>query len=257
MPHRRDVFARLAKGMAFATAGWVTWAQATAPIRVAAASDLKFALTALGMAFERETGLKLTVTFGSSGNLARQIEQGLPIDLFLSADEALVIRLAQTGWAQDEGLVYGRGQLVWLVPKSSGAALDADLKGLVAALGVSGKLAIANPEHAPYGRAARSALQTLGLWESLQSRIVMGESVTQATQFVSTGAAQVGLVARSLAMAPELTVSTRHVLVQSKLYPPIIQRMALRKTAPPAAQRLYAFLQTDASKAVLRANGLG
>jgi molybdate transport system substrate-binding protein len=199
----------------------------------------------------------LAVTYGSSGNLARQLEQGLPMDLFLSADEALVIRLARAGWARDEGVVYGRGQLVWLVPKSSGAALDADLKGLTASLGTAGKLSIANPEHAPYGRAARSALQTLGQWEGMQSRLVLGESVTQATQFVSTGAATAGLVALSLALAPELAASTRYVVVQSKLYPPIIQRMALRKTASPAAQKLYAFLQTDASKAVLQANGLG
>jgi molybdate transport system substrate-binding protein len=260
MPHRRSVLVGLANltvGGAGAAVGLPAWAQASAPIRVAAASDLKFALAQLGVRFERETGLKLAMTYGSSGNLARQLEQGLPMDLFLSADEALVIRLAKTGWARDEGVVYGRGQLVWLVPKSSSAALDADLKGLAASLGASGKLSIANPEHAPYGRAARSALQTLGLWDSLQSRLVLGESVTQATQFVSTGAAQAGLVALSLALAPELAGSTRHVVVQSKLYPPIIQRMALRKTASPAAEKLYAFLQTDAAKAVLRANGLG
>jgi molybdate transport system substrate-binding protein len=257
MHHRRSVLASLAAGGACAAVGSAAWAQTAAPIRIAAASDLKFALAQLGARFERETGLKLAVTYGSSGNLARQLEQGLPMDLFLSADEALVIRLAKAGWARDEGVVYGRGQLVWLVPKNSGAALDADLKGLAPSLGTSGKLSIANPEHAPYGRAARSALQTLGLWEGLQSRLVLGESVTQATQFVSTGAATAGLVALSLALAPELAASTRHVVVQSKLYPPIIQRMALRKTASTAAQKLYAFLQTEGAKAVLRANGLG
>jgi molybdate transport system substrate-binding protein len=257
MHHRRSVLARWMAGGLYAAAGLPAWAQVVSPIRVAAASDLKFALAQLGTRFEQETGLKLAVTYGSSGNLARQLEQGLPMDLFLSADEALVIRLAKSGWARDEGVIYGRGQLVWLVPKNSGAALDADLKGLAASLGRTGKLSIANPEHAPYGRAARSALQALGLWESLQSRLVLGESVTQATQFVSTGAATAGLVALSLALAPELSSSTRYVVVNAKLYPPIIQRMALRKTTSPAAQKLYAFLQTDRAKAVLRANGLG
>jgi molybdate transport system substrate-binding protein len=257
MHHRRSVLTGLAVGSTCAALGLPAWAQAAAPIRVAAASDLKFALAQLGTRFELETGLKLAVTYGSSGNLARQLEQGLPMDLFLSADEALVIRLAKTGWARDEGVVYGRGQLVWLVPKSSSAALDADLKGLLASLGTSGKLSIANPEHAPYGRAARSALQTLGLWEGLQNRLVLGESVTQATQFVSTGAATAGLAALSLALAPELLAATRHVVVKATLYPPIIQRMALRKTASPAAQRLYAFLQTEETKAALRSNGLG
>lgn len=233
-----------------------TWAK-SAPIRVAAASDLKFALASLALQFERETGLKTAISFGSSGNLARQLEQGLPMDLFLSADEALILRLAKNGWARDEGVVYGRGQLVWMVPKNSPAVLDAELKGLLASLGSAGKLSIANPEHAPYGRAAQSALQTLGLWQAVQSRLVLGESVTQATQFVSTGAAPSGLVALSLALAPELAATTRYVAVDSKLYAPIIQRMALSKSATVAAQRFYAFLQTDASKAVLRANGLG
>jgi molybdate transport system substrate-binding protein len=154
-------------------------------------------------------------------------------------------------------VVYGRGQLVWMVSKGSEVVLDADLKGLAASLGIAGKLSIANPDHAPYGRAARSALQALGLWQGLQSRLVLGESVTQATQFVSTGAAQAGLVALSLALAPELAASTRYVVVQDKLYPPIIQRMALSRSASHAAQQFYAFLQTEASRDVLRANGLG
>jgi molybdate transport system substrate-binding protein len=229
----------------------------SAPIRVAAASDLKFALPALAARFERETGLRLTITFGSSGHLARQLSQGLPMDLFLSADEALVIRLANSGWARDEGVVYGRGQLAWLVPKSSSAMLSADLTGLVTSVGVAGKLAIANPEHAPYGRAAQSALQARGLWDQIRSRLVLGESVSQATQFVSTGAAQAGLVALSLALAPELLAATRHVVVQSKLHPPIIQRLALSQKAPQAAQRFYAFLQTETAKDVFRAHGLG
>ena len=259
MLHRRAVLGGLALGGMGVFAGSPAWAQnASQPavIRVAAASDLKFALIELSARFERETSSKLAITFGSSGNLARQLEQGLPMDLFLSADEALIFRLAKSGWARDEGVVYGRGQLVWLVPKASAAKLDEDLKGLLASLGSSGKLSIANPEHAPYGRAAQSALLSLGLWQTVQSRLVLGESVTQATQFVSTGAAPSGLVALSLALAPELATTTRYVTVKNTLYPPIIQRMALSRTASFSAQRFYAFLQTDASKAVLRANGL-
>jgi molybdate transport system substrate-binding protein len=256
MPKKRD-FLRFAAagGMVFAPFSSL-WAQ-TAPIRVAAASDLKFALAELAMRFERETGLKLAITFGSSGNLARQLEQGLPMDLFMSADEALIFRLAKNGWARDEGVIYGRGQLVWMVPKASEVKLDEDLKGLIASLGSNGKLSIANPEHAPYGRAAQAALQTLGLWQTVQSRLVLGESVTQATQFVSTGAAPSGLVALSLALAPELAATTRYITVRSEHYPPIIQRMALARSAPAGAQQFYAFLQTAASKATLRAHGLG
>jgi molybdate transport system substrate-binding protein len=256
MLNRRNLLAGLAMGAVGVSVGSNAWARA-APIRVAAASDLKFALTELSARFERETGLKVAITFGSSGNLARQLEQGLPMDLFMSADEALIFKLAKSGWASDEGVVYGRGQIVWMVSKASTVKLDAGLNGLLASLGSSGKLSIANPEHAPYGRAAQSALQTLGMWQSLQNRLVLGENVTQATQFVSTGAAPSGLVALSLALAPELAASTRYVTVNPKHYPPIIQRMALSRSASLGAQSFYAFLQSEASKAVLRAHGLG
>lgn len=259
MPSKR-VLLMAGAGLAVAGRGSNSWAQSAsqgAPIRIAAASDLKFALAQLAAAFERETGLKTAITYGSSGNLARQLEQGLPMDVFLSADEALVIRLAQQGWARDAGEIYGRGQLVWLVPKNASIALDPGLRGLLESLGGAGKLAIANPEHAPYGRAARSALQATGLWPAAQPRLVLGEGVSQATQFVSTGAAQAGLVALSLALAPELSATTRFVQVEKTLYPPIIQRMALRKTASPAAQRFYAFLQSDGAKEVFKKHGLG
>jgi molybdate transport system substrate-binding protein len=229
----------------------------SALVRVAAASDLKFALTDLAKRFERETGLKITITFGSSGNLARQLEQGLPMDLFMSADESLILRLAQSGWARDAGVVYAQGRLAWLLPRGASALISADLKGLAAALGESGKLSIANPDHAPYGRAARSALQAAGLWPSLQGRLVLGENVSQSTQFVSTGAAQAGLVALSLALAPEVAARTRHGIVDASLHPPIIQRMALQRSASVAAVRFYAFLQSDAANKVLAGHGLG
>lgn len=245
----------LAGSLALGTAGGAS-AQ-NAPIRVVAASDLKFALTALAARFETENKFKLAISYGSSGHLARQLSQGLPADLFLSADEALIFRLRQAGWAKDDGVVYGRGQLIWMAQKASTAPLDGDLKGLLASLGSAGKLAIANPEHAPYGRAARSALLSLGLLPSVQSRLVLGESVTQATQFVSTGAAAAGLVALSLALAPELAATTRYITVKPTHYPPIIQRMALSRSSSVSAQKFYAFLQTAASKEVLRANGLG
>ncbi len=227
------------------------------PIRVAAASDLKFALADLGARFERETSLKLSITYGSSGNLARQLSQGLPMDVFLSADEALVFQLAKNGWARDEGALYGTGRLAWLLPAGSIATISNDLKGLAAALGESGKLAIANPDHAPYGRAARAALQSAGLWQQLQNRLVLGENVSQATQFVSAGAAQAGLVALSLAIAPEVAQRTWHGVVDATLHPPIRQRMTLHARAGIAAQRFYAYLQSPAAQRVLSSHGLG
>jgi molybdate transport system substrate-binding protein len=259
MSHRRSFLRTSAAGVAGAV-GWAGGASSFAQsgsIRVAAASDLKFALIELATEFEKETGDKLVVTFGSSGNLARQLEQGLPMDLFMSADESLVFRLAQSGWARDAGVVYAQGSLAWLLPQSALALVSADLTGLASALGEGGKLSIANPEHAPYGRAARAALQAAGLWQSLQSRLVLGENVSQATQFVSTGAAQAGLVALSLARAPEVAARTRHGKVDAALHPPIIQRMALHRWAPAGALRLYAYLQSPAAKKILSDHGLG
>jgi molybdate transport system substrate-binding protein len=228
------------------------FAQAPA-IRVAAASDLKFVLSEMGARFEREVGLRLAITYGSSGNLARQLEQGLPMDLFLSADEALIERLHKGGWARDAGVVYARGRLAWVVPKNSNAALDAELKGL---RGYTGKLSIANPEHAPYGRAARAALQQAGLWQQMQAQLVLGENVSQALQFVSTGAAPAAMVALSLASAPELAARIRYVTLNPALHPPIIQRMALHRAAPPAALNFYEYLQTPAAKQLFEQHGL-
>ena len=255
MPKRRSFLWHLAATCAAAAP--LGWAGAqTSLIRVAAASDLKFALADLGARFEQETYLKLAITYGSSGNLARQIEQGLPMDLFLSADEDLVFRLAKNGWARDEGVVYGLGRLAWLLPASSAAVIAGDLKGLTAALGEGGKLSIANPDHAPYGRAARAALQAAKLWPQLQNRLVLGENASQAAQFVSTGAAQAGLVALSLAIAPEVSKRTRYGIVNAALHPPIIQRMALHASASVSAQRFYAYLQTSVAKKILSGHGL-
>jgi molybdate transport system substrate-binding protein len=254
MQRRQWLFESMRGASAILLAGARTSLAQTPPVRIAAASDLKFALAEIAQAFERETGQKLAITYGSSGNLARQIEQGLPMDLFLSADEALVQRLHQNGWAQDAGVIYAQGRLAWVVPPGSTALLDADLKGLQ---GFQGKLAIANPEHAPYGRAARAALQAARLWPGLQAQLVLGDNVSQATQFVSSGAAQAGLVSLSLAAAPELAGRLRHVAVNPALHPPIIQRMALAKHAPASAQQLYAYLQSAAVRALFRQHGLG
>jgi molybdate transport system substrate-binding protein len=239
-------------------------ADTRAAIRVAAASDLQLALPSILAAFERDTGLPVTVTYGASGNLARQLAQGLPMDLFMSADEALVARLHSTGWAKDAGVVYAHGWLALAVPREAAAGktppLDADLRGLEAfsvKFGTQGKFAIANPEHAPYGRAAKAALEKAGLWPALQPHLVLGENVSQATQFVSTGAAVAGLVALSLAGSPELAKSIRHIAVNPALHPPIIQRMALQASAGSPAQRLYAYLQSDSAKKILAAHGLG
>lgn len=248
-------------GVALA-AGAVAARDATAPIRVAAASDLKFALPELLAAFERDTGLRAEASYGSSGNFARQIRQGLPVQLFMSADEVWVQQLVEAGLTRvlpggvrDAGAIYGLGRIALIVPEASTLTLDAELRGLRAGWDSVRKFAIANPEHAPYGRAAQQALVQLGLWELVRPRLVLGENIAQATQFVTSGAAQAGITALSLALAPALAGLGRHLALPASTHKPLRQRMVLLRKAPAEAERLYAYLQTGAAQAVFRRYG--
>jgi molybdate transport system substrate-binding protein len=231
-------------------------------LRVAAASDLKFVLAQLLETFQKETGLRVEASYGSSGNFARQIRQGLPVHLFMSADESWVLQLAEAGLTRrlpdgmaDRGVVYGQGRIALIVPANSTLQLDPELKGLQAGWSRVGKFAIANPEHAPYGRAAQEALEKLGVWSLAKTRLVLGENIAQATQFVTTGAAQAGITAQALALAPEVARQVRHILLPDSLHQPMRQRMVLLRGAPTGAGRLYDYLQTPAARAVFRRYG--
>jgi molybdate transport system substrate-binding protein len=217
-------------------------------IRIAAASDLKFALARAVEPFERQTGAKVEVNFGSSGNFARQILQGLPVDIFMSADEDWAFKVADAGLTHggpaDRGVVYAQGRLALIVPNTSPIALDEQLKGLQAQWPSVRKFAIANPEHAPYGRAAQQILQKLGLWDEVKPKLVLGENIAQATQFVTTGAAQAGITARPLAVAPELAALSKHIALPAQLHAPLRQRMVLLKNTSTYAQALFDHLQS-------------
>ena len=222
---------------------------------VAAASDLKFALTEIAAELEKNTPHRFTLNMGSSGNFAQQIRQGLPVELYLSADEDYVFQLADAGLTKDRGSLYGIGRIALYVPKGSPIGLDPELRGLRESWAAVAKFSIANPEHAPYGRAASQALQKLGLWDMVQSKLVLGENISQATQFVSTGAAQAGITALSLALAPEVAALGDHVLLPASLHLPLRQRMVLTKNAGQSAAALYDYLQTAGAKAILRKYG--
>lgn len=246
--------AHLASGGLFGATAQ-TLRPARGPALIGAASDLKFVLTEIVAQLERETPHRFALNLGSSGNLTQQIQHGLPVELFLSADEAYVFQLADAGLTRDKGQLYAIGRIALFVPQGSPIALDPELRGLKAQWSSVTKFSIANPAHAPYGRAAREALQKLGMWEMVQPRLVMGENISQATQFVSTGAAQAGIVALSLALAPDVGVLGRHVLLPATLHEPLRQRMALLKSASPAAEALYAHLQSPEAKALLQKYG--
>ena len=224
---------------------------------VAAASDLQFALEEVVQRFAGDTGIVARVTYGSSGNLARQIAQGAPFELFLSADESYVESLASQGRTLGTGDLYGIGRIALFVPQGSALQADPLLEDLGRRLrgGSLGRIAIANPEHAPYGRAAEQALRKLGLWQPLQGRLVLGENAAQAAQFASTGNADGGIIAWSLALSPPLRNRGTHALLPASLHAPLRQRMVLLDGASPGAERLYAFLRSDAARAILARYG--
>lgn len=242
---------------AAAAAGWA-WPKdglAGVPVRVLAASDLKFALAELATRFQEQTGQSVQLNVGSSGQFVQQIRQGLPADIYMSADEEYVFQLADAGLTRGRGHLYALGRIAALVPLASKIALDAELRGLKSAWSGVRHFAIANPTHAPYGRAAQQALQHLGLWGAAQGRLVLGENIAQATQFVTSGAAQAGITALSLALAPDVARHARHVVLGEELHQPLRQRMVLLKPASAPAADFYAFLQTAAARAVLQRYG--
>lgn len=224
---------------------------------VAAASDLQFALEAIVKAFAAETGERVTLVFGSSGNLARQAMNDAPFELFLSADEAFVDMLAKGGYARDRGTLYGIGRIVLFAPRGSPLTVDEQMNGLRALLARNQgiRFAIANPEHAPYGRAAEAALRARGLWDVLQPALVLGENISQTAQFATNGGAVGGILAYSLVLGPALKDRGTYALVPESLHPPLRQRMVLLKRAGPVAERFYQYLQAPAARGLFKQYG--
>lgn len=244
-PARRRVLAGLAAGaMAPAFGAAVSAAAAAEPPRVAAAINVQAALERIAAAFRRETGVAPRITYGSSGNFVRQIAQGAPFELFLSADEGFARALAERGLAEDAGAVYAVGRLALVARADANVPVDPALAGLAAAIadGRVRKLAIANPELAPYGQAAVAALVRAGLAERARPLLVMGENVGQATQFVLTGSAEAGLVPQAVLRTPALAGRLKGALVPEDWHAPLRQRMVLVKGAGAAARRFYSFV---------------
>lgn len=217
---------------------------------VAAASDLQFALPEIARQFEQDTGRSVRLNFGSSGNFRRQIAQGAPFELFLSADEAYVQALAHEGHTEDDGTLYALGRIVLL---TGGSQQPVSLQELTRVLdeGRLNRFAIANPEHAPYGVAAREALQAAGVWEAIRPHLVFGENVSQAAQFALSGETDGGIVAYSLALAPRFAQRSHYRLIPENMHSPLRQRMVLLKGAGESARSFYAYLQEPASRAIL------
>ena len=224
---------------------------------IAAASSVKFALQDIAEAFQQDTGKSIRISYSSSGNLTRQIQQGGPFELFFSANARYVNQLYQQHKTLDQGVAYAFGRLVLLTNKNSSLSLDQKLNGVKRAIqaGQLQRFAIANPIHAPYGIAAREVLQQLGLWELTEPHLVLGENVAQAAQFASSGAAQVGLISYSLSLAPALQNSTRSLLIPVSLHQPLQQTMVLLNNAGNTAKLFFNFMRQDKARGILSRYG--
>lgn len=221
-------------------------------IALAAAADLKFAMRELAGQFEKQTGTKVNVTYGSSGNFFSQIENGAPFDLFFSADIDYPRKLEVAGLAEPGTLYeYAVGRIViWTPPDAKVNVAELGWKALLDAS--VWKIAIANPEHAPYGRAAMAALQKAGIYESVKAKLVYGENISQAAQFVQSGNAQAGIIALSLAISPAMKDGKRWEIPPG-MHPAIEQGAIVLKNAKNrnVARAFLEFVKSAAGRSVL------
>jgi len=225
---------------------------ASREVRVAAAADLRFALNEIAAEFSRvQPEIALKISYGSSGNFFAQLSSRAPFDVFLSADADYPRRLAADGLGLEPPFAYAVGRLVLWVAKAS--PLDIEGEGLRALLSAKARrIAIANPRHAPYGRAAEAALRSAGVYDAVAERLVLGENVAQTAQFVQSGAADAGLLALSLALAPQMKEG-RFVELPADSYPRLEQGgLVLSWAQDPAAARAFReFLQGEPGRATL------
>jgi len=247
----------LGVALVLAIGGMRSTAVAAEEPAVAAAADLNTALPEVAALFNKQTGRSVKLTFGSSGNFAQQIQNGAPFEVFLSADEGYVEKLSAAGKTDGAGVLYAIGRIGLFQPKGSPITADGNLRDLAAAVrdGRLQKFAIANPEHAPYGRAAEEALTHAGLWDAIRPKLVLGENVAQATQFATSGSAQGGIIPLSLALTPQVKAAGTFALIRAEWHKPLRQRAVVLKSAGETARTFYAFLQTPPARAIFKRYG--
>ncbi len=227
-------------------------------ITVAAAADLNYALREIAQKFESQTGKKVQITFGSSGNFFTGIQNGAPYDVFFSADIAYPRKLEAAGLTVPGTLYeYAVGRIVLWVPNESKLNLT---RGLAILTDPSvRKIAIANPQHAPYGRAAVAALQSTKLYDRVSPKFVLGENISQTAQFVQSGNADIGIIALSLAKGPAMSSVGRYYIIPADTYPPIEQAAVVLKSAKDqaASRQFLDFVKSRTGSEVLARYGFG
>jgi molybdate transport system substrate-binding protein len=226
-------------------------------INVAAAADLSSALQEVAANYEKRSGVSVKLSFGASGALTQQIQNGAPFDVFFSADMDYPRQLIADGHADGATLYrYAVGRLVLWVPKDS--PLDVEHKGMDVLLDPSvKKISIGNPAHAPYGRASAAVLRHYGLYEKVSDRLVLGENIAQAAQFVESGNAQAGFVALAHAMAPSMQGKGKYWIVPADAYPPLDQGVVLISHSPHGqdAAAFLDYVKSGQAEAVLKRYG--
>jgi molybdate transport system substrate-binding protein len=230
----------------------MAWAN---PPTIVVAANMKPAMDEIYQQYKATTGQEFRIIYGASGNLTRQIQQGAPFNLFVSADESFPLVLSKEGFTVDDGKVYAIGRLAMIANKGKGIKLslkEDDLKKIIIS---ANKVALAKPEIAPYGKAAVEFLTKVGLINLAKEKFAYGENISSATNFVVVGAAQVGFTAYSLAISKEVAKDADYVLIPENFHEPIRQRMVLLKNPPQSVVDFYHYMQSHKARDTIKAHG--
>ena len=229
----------------------------TEDLTIAAASDLNFAFKDLVVEYEKKTGVHVKLSLGSSGNFFSQISNGAPFDLYFSADIRYPQKLEEAGHGVPGSLYkYAVGRIVLWVP--TGSPLEVEKLGMEALLAPSvRKIAIANPKHAPYGRAAVAAMEHFKVYDRAKEKLVMGENISQTAQFIESGTCDIGIVALSLALAPTMKAAGKYWEIPSEAHPPLEQGAVILKNSKnqEAAKLFLEFLNDPQGQEIMRRYG--
>lgn len=225
-------------------------------ITVAAAADLQFAMQEIAAGFQKQTGKEVKVIYGSSGNFFQQIQNGAPFDMFFSANLDYPKQLETSGFiAPGSYYQYAKGKIVVWVPNDSKINISSGLRSFLDP--AVKKIAVANPQHAPYGQAAVAAMQSEGIYDKIKDKIVTGENISQTASYVVSGAADVGVIALSLALSPNLKGKGRYVEIPPAEYPPIEQACVILKSSKEkeTANEFLSYLKTKSAAETLQRYG--
>jgi molybdate transport system substrate-binding protein len=252
----RHLKIRIRLGIAFVGIALACGLCVAQEVTVAAAADLQFAMQDVAAQFQRQTGKTVKVTYGSSGNFFQQIQNGAPFDMFFSANLDYPKKLESAGLVESGSYYpYAKGKIVVWVLNESKIKIDSGLKVFLDP--DVKKIAIANPQHAPYGQAAVAALQKEGIYDKVKDKFVLGENISQTASFVVSGAADAGVVALSLALSPNMKSKGRYAEIPANEYPPIEQACVILNSSKnkETARQFLAFVQSEKVAAILSGYG--